>query len=153
MIWDMGIESANYMYSGGPRTRVEQDQLLRQLGAEGVLGAPNQAVTTYAIRSTDHWIDLRLDTSGRVELRVALCNPTAVLGILHKTLTSLMADGGTLLDRWTGESVTHLDDAGWQKLEDAFVDHRAGFRSHFGTFEAAISGDRVFEYIRQHSGQ
>ena len=149
----MGIESANYtitLKDGLERV----PEVLAQLGGLQRHGVRND-FQTWIFEDDHYWIDVMTGSFGpnsslAISVRVALCNPVDVEMRLRQLLTDLLGHfGGRLYDSQTSRSYTKVDDPAWTDIYGGFAAKRAQFRQHFGSFEAAISGERVFDVIRE----
>lgn len=150
----MGLESATFSFipQAGCTVKSLKDTLSR-LGAESSPAAPS-AFDDFVYRSASYWIDLRAfeqksDGLAVLSIRIALCNPAEVRKAFRSLLERLMVDvAGTLTDlrskgRWRDTSSENLD-----QIELCLLNQQQAFVRDFGSFEAAISGDEVFEAMR-----
>jgi hypothetical protein len=148
----MGMESANYLYRTQTLAPARVADLLAKQGArpigdgKWVLGTP------------EHWIDLEVreahQPSVELSIRVGLPNPVTVLSIMRTLFTALFSVGaGELLDRGSNQTVTSVGNAEWEALQASYLNRKHAFHRRFGEFTAAISGRKVFQYLRDHAEQ
>jgi len=151
----MGLESATFSFVPHQRqTLASLSETLRLLGAASRC-ASQPPFKDFVYRSVGYWIDLRAfeqksDGLAVLSIRIALCNPAEVRKAFRSLLERLMDDVvGTLTDlrgksRWHDANSETLD-----QIELCLLNQQEVFEQDFGKFEAAISGDEVFEAMRR----
>ncbi len=159
----MGLESDLYYYQPASEGTHELSAVLERVGAERTVNV--EASPYYVLRGPDYWIDIQtgMPSEGLYPsafIRVALTNPPMVLNVLKDLFSALLASGGGYIEdrnknvfdvtHQSGHQYRQIDEGTWQSIRAAFETRRTQFQQHFGNFVAPISGDDVFEYIRQH---
>lgn len=150
----MGLESANYKYIS---KRVNQNDLVKFLmdnfGAI-LIGTSSSGFINLELGSNGWLVEFqifpqKLDSSLELSLRIALCNPNAVVDEIIKILSSVIREfGGLILDENSKRTFSVIDSNEEFYLRDAFQKKKSSFQNWYGFFTAAIRGDQVFEYAR-----
>lgn len=154
----MGVESANYLLlpkdDGSAVSNV-----LTALGAERREVSKGSSFDAWVLRGDGYWIDVIVGPLGpnrreAISLRIALSNPQSAAVVLRHLMAELLRVApGELADLQTRRTHSGLGEDEWREIYAAFVLKRDEFQRHFGPFEAAISGDDVFDALHaQRSG-
>lgn len=148
----MGLESATYSYRIPSEAIGELRSLILALGGRSRQPDESNDVQDFVLADKDYWIDLRILRSPAIPeqaslfVRVALCNPVKVESMLVHLVQELMKRvPGVLVDSWSGE---RWNSAG--ELDELLTKYRLRkeeFKRYFGDFQAAVSGDGVFEAL------
>lgn len=152
-VGQMGLESANYKFTVRNHNPSDFVPILEELGA--VPKAPEDGgFLPFELKTDEYFIDFMVYPNEEksfvtLSLRVALCNPdTVVLKVIN--ILSKLAERfqGTIFDQNAKASFLSIGDKERIQIMDAFVNKKAEFQKWYGNFTAAISGEKVFEYIR-----
>jgi hypothetical protein len=144
----MGVESANYLYRTATLTPRRVADVLAEQGARPMGDAK------WVLGTPEHWIDLEVRaTRGlgvELSIRVGLPNPVNLLSTMRSLFGALFSvGGGELLDRDRNQTLSALGNAEWEALQGNYLNRKQTFHRRFGDFTAAISGDKLFQYLRE----
>jgi hypothetical protein len=149
----MGLESANYKFVV---KNTKRDDLVNFLMKLGVLSKKkiNGGFLCFKLINKEYFIDFQILPENKksyliLSIRIALCNSESVIFSLIDILNRLINKfHGTVFDENSKKTFPIIGDNENNQIKDAFIKKKNEFHKLFGNFTAAISGEEVFEYMR-----
>lgn len=148
------MESINYHYHPPGDEPGEIEAILASVGAQPLDGGRIGAHWYYVLTGPEHWVDLKLGVAAEqrselLSVRVALCNPPAVLEALERLFEALLARGGHVVQdvffNYRGPKITEMDEAARRALRIRFEDRRRQFRQFFDIPDLPIGANELFD--------